>query len=76
MIVLNPDWSFLIRSLNEKGLTEHAIACRIGLKQPAVHLLKKGEYREPKYRTGLLILDLCKEHEVSIKQKTSVVGSN
>lgn len=75
-IMLNPDWSFLIRSLNENCLTEKQIAEYVGLAQPAINQIKNGKYGEPKYQTALRILELCEKHNIHVKQKNPVATNN
>lgn len=60
------NWSSLVASLRERGLTQGAIAERCGVRQSSISALATGATKNPNFELGRRLEQLAKELQLEI----------
>lgn len=70
------DWPKIIFDLMRGGLSGAQIAERVGVAAPTLNCLKNGTTKQPKYSTGVALLDLHRRYKDAGLIKTPCPTAN
>jgi transcriptional regulator with XRE-family HTH domain len=67
-------WSEVIKSLRSRGLSQRAIAVRVGVDQSTISRLEDGRITDPRHSLACALLDLQRRHEVAANDAPATAG--